>query len=41
MHAVPVGLQIDCMAAVLAHVVEAARLLRVCSMAPGYRLPPL
>ena len=36
-----IGLQTDCMVAVLAPVVEAARLPRVCPMALGYGLPPL
>ena len=36
-----IGLQTDCMVIVLAPVVEAARLPRVCPMALGYRLPPL
>ena len=48
-HAVPmscicsinIGLQTDCMGAVLAPVVEAARLPHACPMAPGYRLRPL
>ena len=36
-----IGLQTDCMVTVLAPVVEAARLPRVCPMALGYGLPPL
>ncbi len=48
-HAVPmscicsinIGLQTDCIGAVLAPVVEAARLPHACPMAPGYRLRPL
>ena len=36
-----IGLQTDCMVTVLAPVVEAARLPRVCHMALGYGLPPL
>ena len=36
-----IGLQTDCMVTVLAPVVEAARLPRVCPMALGYDLPPL
>ena len=36
-----IGLQTDCMVIVLAPVVEAARLPRVCAMALGYGLPPL
>ena len=35
-----IGLQTDCMVTVLAPVVEAARLPRVCPMALGYGLPP-
>ena len=35
-----IGLHTDCMVTVLAHVVEAARLPRVCPMALGYGLPP-
>ena len=35
-----IGLQTDCMLTVLAPVVEAARLPRVCPMALGYGLPP-
>ncbi len=36
-----IELQTDCMVTMLAPVVEAARLPRVCPMALGYRLPPL
>ncbi len=35
------GLQTDCMVGVLAPVAEAARISRICPMAPGYRCPPL
>ena len=35
-----IGLQTGCMVIVLAPVVEAARLPRVCPMALGYGLPP-
>ena len=35
-----IGLQTGCMVTVLAPVVEAARLPRVCPMALGYGLPP-
>ena len=35
-----IGLQTGCMVIVLARVVEAARLPRVCPMALGYGLPP-
>ncbi len=36
-----IGLQTDCMVALLAPMVEAARLPRVCPKALGYGLPPL
>ena len=44
MHAILIirlGYGPDCMVAVLAPMVEAARLPRVCPMALGYELPPL